>query len=344
MVIRNTKKRVFDIIFICTILIVVSSYLMPVYGSESDEEDEFLNKYNMTEMKPTEEKYFQCIELNDKVNRMVMSIDINQKGMLALLLENRNVLIYDENLSLIHSYQLGTEGDYIKWFGRDLFVYDGKSGIAILFDINNNTEKVYKEDENHSSQLWEYFLNAKHKHDHYYYDLSKKKDKVKRAFWDTTPYPYVLRTDINNENVEVIYSAEKAYIVREIVLWGVACIVLLVLVISFLRRSVLEKKEQIKFVKESVAKKSNYIKSTGEMYTYAVNQNKKEYINTKKAKYMINNSSYSMNPGAVLFEFSPKGEIQGRWLEDDIVWSDVKPPDEYKDISDLLMKYYSDIV
>lgn len=339
----NKKGRIIILIFVAVIAVMLRCDV--IYGSEYGEEmDAFVSKYHFTGMHSMDVDYIEIQETEDSDVDMVLSIDISGKNMLAILQEDRNILIYDKDLTLRHVYKLKFEGDYIKWFDDSLFVYGAKSGIAVLFGLDGEIKKVYEEDINYGDQLWQYFLNAEHINGKYKYCLSKKKDRVKKAFFDTTAYPYVLRVNNNNNNIEVIYSAENAYIIREIFLWGIVFLVSLILIISFLFKAVVEKKEQDMFIQGEIAKRNKYIQATGKLYTYAINQNKKEFINTEKTKYVINDSTYRINPSTVLFESSPKGIIRGRWLGDEIVWSNVKPREGYKDISDLLIKYYSDNV
>ena len=340
MVIVNSKKRKTVILLLVTI-IVGTSHINIVYGSDFDEEKEaFLNKYHFVEIEASDQRYVDIKESNNDATDMVLSIDINHEGMLALLLESRSILIYDKDFSLIHRYQLKMEGDYVKWFHHTLLVYGAKPELAVMFDLDGSLTGVYKEDTDYSSQLWKDFLNEEHIVGRYSYYLSKKKSEEKKAFWDTTPYPYVIRIDNRSGQVEVVYSAKKQYIIRELILWGIPTIILAVFLISYWRIRREKKQVQEQFVKASIKKRNEYTKPTGEVFAYAINQDKKEFIHSHVTTDVFKDSLYSPHPCAVLLEKKAEGTVRGRWFGDSIVWSDSKPAEEFRDISDLLREYY----
>ena len=186
------------------------------------------------------------------------------------------------------------------------------------------------------------FLNAKHQYGNYSYYLSKKKSEVKKAFWDTTPYPYVIRVDNRSGQVEVVYSAENANIIRELILWGIPTIILAVFLISYWRIRREKKQVQEQFVKASIKKRNEYTKPTGEVFAYAINQDKKEFIHSHVTTDVFKDSLYSPHPCAVLLEKKAEGTVRGRWFGDSIVWSDSKPVEEFRDISGLLREYYKE--
>ena len=337
----NKKGRIIILIFVAVIAVMLRCDV--IYGSEYGEEmDAFVSKYHFTEMHLMDVDYIEIQETEDSDVDMVLSIDISGKNMLAILQEDRNILIYDKDLTLRHVYKLKFEGDYIKWFDDSLFVYGAKSGIAVLFGLDGEIKKVYEEDSNYGDQLWQYFLNAEHINGKYKYCLSKKKDRVKKAFFDTTAYPYVLRVNNNNNNIEVIYSAENAYIIRELILWGIPTIILAVFLISYWQIRREKKQEQEQFIKASIKKRNEYFKPTGEVFAYAINQDKKEFIHSHVTTDVFKDSLYSPHPCAVLLEKKAEGMVRGRWFGDSIVWSDSKPAEEFRDISGLLREYYKE--